>query len=279
MTQKTAGGPTISEDAAALMLPDSKIGVLATLDASGMPHLSFISSIQALGSKQVSFGRFAEGLSKDNLLERPDAAFLVLTVDMRWLAGNAHFTHRENNGPLFEEYNNKPLFRYNAYFGFSQVYVMDLLRISEIRKLPMPAIVTSAVLTRLLGAFARQSEQGILKGVSARLFNKIDNLKFVSWCDEDGLLKIMPVIQAATAGSDRVVFSGVPYGSELAIPRGAKTAILCLNLQMQSVLVEGRSEKRGGLHVLTIERVYNSMPPKAEYIYPRPERPQPVTEF
>jgi hypothetical protein len=89
----------------------------------------------------------------------------------------------------------------------------------------------------------------------------------------------MPIIQAGAAGSDRVVFSGIPYGSELTIPQGAKTAILCLNLQMQSVLAEGVCRKQGAIHVLEIERVYNSMPPKMEYIYPRVDRPVAVTVF
>ena len=271
--------PSISEEARALMQPDNKIGVLATCDADGMPHLALITSLQALGSNQMSFGKFAAGISKGYVVERPDVAFLVLNASMQWVAGNMRFSHTLNTGPLFEEYNSKPLFRYNAYLGFSQIFVLDLIRISEIQKLPMPAIVLGALLTRLLGGPAKKSDQGLLSRFSLELFNKLDNLKFVSWFGEDGLLKIMPIIQAAAAGSDRVIFSGTPYGKELAIPRGAKTAILCLNLQMQSVLIEGTHTKQGAVHVLEIERVYNSMPPKAEYLHPRPKRPQPITEF
>jgi hypothetical protein len=198
---------------------------------------------------------------------------------MNWLKGNARFTHTENTGPVFEEYNSKPLFRYNTYFGFDHVYFMDLVRISQIRQLAMPMLVTGSILTRVFGAFKGQSKENKLRKFGTELFATLDSLKFVSWVGADGLLDIMPIIQASSAGSDRAVFSGVPYGSELTVPSSAKVAILCVNLQMQSVLAQGTISKSGPLHVLEIEKVYNSMPPKMEYIYPRPAKPVAVTEF
>jgi hypothetical protein len=261
------------------MQPDSKIGVLATMGADGYPHLTFISSLQALGEDRMTFGKFSVGFSKRNIEERPNVAFLVLTAEMDWLRGNARFTHIENTGPVFEEYNNKPLFRYNTYFGFDHVYFMDLVRISGIQKLPMPKIIAGAILSRIYGAVHSQSKENKLRQFGAELFGTLDSLKFVTWVDADGLLKIVPIIQAGSAGTDRVVFSGLPYGSDLRIPQGAKTAILCVNLQMQSVLAEGTYHKHGPAHMLDIERVYNSMPPKMEYIYPRADKPVTVTEF
>lgn len=269
---------SIDKQTAALMAPDSKIGVLATFDATGMPHLSFITSIQALGTEQVSFGKFCTGLSKTYIEQRPAVGFLALNTDMEWVSGNATFNHKENTGALFDEYNSKPLFRYNSYCGFNQVYVMDLVRISSIEKLAMPKIVVGALLSRIMGG-QKESAEGKLKEFGYELFSKIDSLKFVSWQGEDGLLQIVPVIQGAAAGTDRIVFSSVPYGEKLTIPDGQKAALLCLNLQMQSVEVEGVCHKRGAVHVLEIERVYNSMIPKAEYIYPRTEKPMPVLEF
>jgi len=55
---------------------------------------------------------------------------------------------------------------------------------------------------------------------------------------------------------------------------------MALNLDMQSVLVKGAyAGKKGGAHVVDIERVYNPMPPASKYIYPRAARPEAVTEF
>ena len=68
------------------------------------------------------------------------------------------------------------------------------------------------------------------------------------------------------------------------IPAGAKCAVLALNLRMQSVLIKGMftgTKLRGIVPagLVEIERVYNSMPPKAQYIYPTDNRIHPVIEF
>jgi hypothetical protein len=270
----------IDETAAALMKPDSKIGILATADEAGYPHLTLISSLQAFGEDQITFGKFCVGLSKGHLEKRPDAAFLALTPDMQWLKGNAKFTHTENTGLVFEEYNNKPLFRYNTYFGFDHIYFLDLIRISEVSKLPMSKIVLGAILSRVCSVFLAKKDKQILTRIGKGLFAKLDGLKFISWYGEDGQLEIEPIIQAGPAGTDRIAFFGTPYGSELKrIPKGAKTAIFCTNMELHSVLVKGIFGKAGCVYTLDIEKVYNSMPPQMQYIYPRAAAPAAVTEF
>ena len=94
--------------------------------------------------------------------------------------------------------------------------------------------------------------------------------------DKKGDAQILPVVQATSAGSDRIALAGIPFGKALRqIPDGAKASILCLNLKMESVLVKGIYHKG----ILDIERVYNSMPPKMEYVYPRSETIEPVRSF
>ena len=255
---------------------DSKVGVLATEDESGYPHLSFISSIQALGDQSLTFGQFSAGLSKRFIMDRPRVGFLVLSADKRYLTGNATYTHSANTGKEFDLYNNKPLFRYNSYMGFYRVFYLNLERISALKPLPMGAIVLGALLSRLKALFVGKSEKKALPFVRQSLFAQLDSLKFLCYYDEKGNAILLPVVQATSAGSDRIALSAVPFGRELKeIPDGAKASILCLNLKMESVLVKGRYSKG----ILEIERVYNSMPPKMEYVYPRSEKIEPVRSF
>ena len=255
---------------------DSKVGVLATEDESGYPQLSFISSIQALDDHALTFGQFSAGLSKRFIMDRPKVGFLVLSADKKYLSGNATYTHSANTGREFDVYNNKPLFRYNSYMGFYRVFYLNLDRISAIQPMPMGAIVLGAILSRIKALFLRRSEKKALPLVGQQLFSQLDSLKFLCYYDDNGVSQIFPVVQATSAGSDRIVLSGVPFGSELRkIPDGAKASILCLNLKMESVLVKGRYTKG----VLEIERVYNSMPPKMEYVYPRSESIEAVRSF
>ena len=266
----------IDDSSIQMMDCDSKVGVLATEDESGYPHLSFISSIQALDDRALTFGQFSAGLSKRFIMDRPKVGFLVLSADKRYLSGNAIYTHSANTGREFDVYNNKPLFRYNSYMGFYRVFYLNLDRISAVKPLPMGAIVFGAILSRGKALFLRKSEKNALPLVGHQLFSQLDSLKFLCYYDDNGVSQIFPVVQATSAGSDRIVLSGVPFGSELRkIPEGAKVSILCLNLKMESVLVKGRYKKG----VLEIERVYNSMPPKMEYVYPRSETIEPVRSF
>lgn len=265
------------DDAAIEMMDcDSKVGVLATEDESGYPHLSFISSIQALDESVLTFGQFSAGLSKRFILDRPHVGFLVLSADKCYLSGRATYTHSANTGKEFDLYNNKPLFRYNSYMGFYRIFYLNLERISAIRPLPMGSIVLGAILSRVKAVFVRKSERCALPLVGQQLFSQLDSLKFLCYYDEAGEAEMFPVVQATSAGSDRITLCGIPYGKQLSqIPDGAKASILCLNLKMESVLVKGRYSKG----TLEIERVYNSMPPKMEYVYPRSETIEPVRSF
>ena len=266
----------INDASIRMMDCDSKIGVLATEDENGYPHLSFISSIQALGDQTLTFGQFSAGLSKRFIMDRPRVGFLALSADKRYLTGNATYTHSANTGKEFDLYNNKPLFRYNSYMGFYRIFYLNLDRVSAVKPLPMGAIVLGAILSRIKALFAKKSENNALPYVGQQLFSQLDSLKFLCYYDNTDNAVLIPVVQATSAGSDRITLSGIPYGKTLRqIPENAKVAILCLNLKMESVLVKGRYTNG----ILEIEQVYNSMPPKMEYVYPRSDSIKPVRSF
>jgi len=266
----------IDDNAIKMMDCDSKVGVLATQDESGYPHLSFISSIQALNESVLTFGQFSAGLSKRFIADRPHVGFLVLSADKRYLSGRAVYTHSTNTGSEFDLYNNKPLFRYNSYMGFYRIFYLNLEQISGIRPLPMGAIVLGAILSRVKAFFVKKSDNKALPLIGQQLFSQLDSLKFLCYYDDKGEAQLFPVVQATCAGSDRIALCGIPFGTELKkIPDDAKVSILCLNLKMESVLVKGRFSKG----MLEIERVYNSMPPKMEYVYPRSETISPIRTF
>ena len=273
---KTHTFESIHDDAIRMMDCDSKVGVLATEDESGYPHLSFLSSIQAFGDSALTFGQFSAGLSKRFILDRPRVGFLVLSADKHYVSGNATYTHSANTGKEFDLYNNKPLFRYNSYMGFYRIFYLNLERIRAIRPLPMGAIVLGALFSRAKALFVHKSENNALPHIGQTLFSELDSLKFLCYYDKKGDAQILPVVQATSAGSDRIALAGIPFGKALGqIPDGAKASILCLNLKMESVLVKGIYHKG----ILDIERVYNSMPPKMEYVYPRSETIEPVRSF
>jgi hypothetical protein len=273
----------VDKETFAKLEQDSKIALLATTDPQGYPHLTFLSSLQAKGEDQMTFGQFCQGLSKEFIRSRPEVSFLVMNADMEMWRGRARFTHTANSGEDFDLYNNKPLFRYNSYLGFNTIYYMDLVGITPMEKLNLAKIGIGAVLSRIAKPCAAKSDNKALTYIGRKLCGDFTGLKFLAYQGEDGWHRIIPIVQGTNAGSDRILFSTTPYRNEIkAIPAGTKTAVLALNLKMQSVLVKGTFTGIKGIiptGTVEIERVYNSMPPKAQYIWPTDNKIHEVVEF
>jgi hypothetical protein len=292
-----------SEEEMRAFEPALKIGMLATVNPQGQPHLTLISSLKAGSSTTVTFGQFIEGSSKQHLRQNPNAAFLIMTLDKQLWRGKARWTHAEKSGPDFDWYNNVPMFRYNAYFGIHTVHYLDLIAHTGREELPMNAIVFAAVQTMLARAVAAPrtggkalfsaqaltSAQVLATGVALNpwtraLFNKLDNLKFLAYLDPDGFPMIIPIIQAQAWSQNHLLFAAGVYTSELAaIPRGSTVAVLGLALTMEDVLVRGEYQgiqRRAGIPCasVAVDWVYNPMPPIPGQVYPQTKL-ETVTRF
>ena len=265
--------------------PAMKVGLLATINEAGWPHITLISTLQASVPTEVIWGQFAQGLSKKFVRDNPRTGFLIMTLDKALWRGVADFTHTERQGKEFDMYNNLPMFRYNAYFGVHTVYYMDLVAHYGREILPMGRVVQAAMKTAIARAFSgRGGREKVLNLWTRSLMNELSNLKFLSYVRADGYPALIPVIQAQASDSARVIFSVSAYRAELeAIPDGTTVAVFGLSLDMEDVLMRGTFQgirRIGGVRcgVVGVNWVYNSMPPKPQQIYP-PVTVEPVTVF
>jgi len=53
-----------SNDDMKVLDPCEKVGLLATVNTEGRPHITLITSIQPIAEEQLAFGEFSWGLSK-----------------------------------------------------------------------------------------------------------------------------------------------------------------------------------------------------------------------
>lgn len=276
---------TFSESDLRAFEPAMKIGLLATRNPQGQPHLTLITSLMGGSPATVTWGQFTEGLSKEHVRQDPRTAFMIMSLQKEIWRGKARWTHSTTSGPHYDFYNNIPMFRYNAYFGIHTVHYMDLLGHTGRQALPMNAVILAAVRTLLARTLApARKEQAVMNGWTCGFFNKLDNLKFIAFIDQDGYPWIVPAIQAQANGSRRLLLSTVLYRDELAaISAGSPVAVLGMALTMEDVLVRGTylgARRRAGFHCaeVEVEWVYNPMPPAPGQIYP-PVPLRPVTEF
>ncbi len=265
--------------------PEMKVGLLATVTQTGLPHVTLISSLMACGPSQISFGQFTEGMSKKHILNNPKVGFLIMSLDKNLWRGKATYAHSAKEGREYDLYNNIPMFRYNAYFGVHTVYYMDLVMHTGKAPLPMNKIIFAAVQTMLACTLGRKlAEKSVLNGWTRRFVDKIDNLKFLSYVGEDGYPLIIPAIQTQSLDSQHVLFSTSVFTEELeAIPAGADIAVFSMALTMEDVLLRGKYLglcRLGGVKtgVVKVDWVYNPMPPVPGQIYP-PLEITPVTEY
>ncbi|MBN1538253.1 MAG: pyridoxamine 5'-phosphate oxidase family protein [Anaerolineales bacterium] len=258
--------------------PEMKIGLLATVNSEGKPHVTLLSSLMACGESQLCFGQFTEGLSKKYLLANPKTGFLIMGLDKNFWRGKAAYTHLSKAGKEFDQYNMVPMFRYNAYFGVHTVYYFDLLTHSGKTPLPMNRVIIAAVQTMIARTLGRDlGSISVLNDWSRAFITKLDNLKFLAYIDEDGYPVIIPAIQAQCLDSQHIIFSTSVYKADLeAIPVGAELAVFSMALTMEDVLACGQYlgiRRTGGVRtgVVKVDWVYNPMPPVPGQIYPRQE--------
>ena len=279
MTTRTTLG---TEDIEAFA-PEAKVGLVATADAAGRPHITLITTLRARAPGELVFGQFSEGRSKKYLRQRPRAGFLVLTMDRRLWRGRACWTRAATSGADYEAFNRLPMFRYNAYLGIHTVHHLDLVAVSGPDRLPVAGIAAAALLTRLARIGTGRGSE-VLSVWARDLFNDLRALKFLAYMDSDGFACIVPLLQCQAAHREALVFSPLAYGRQLrAVPPGATVAIFGLTLKMESVLVRGvfsglRPTVLGPMGRVALDWVYNSMPPLQGPIYP-PEPLRPVVDF
>jgi hypothetical protein len=276
---------TFSEEDIESFKPEMKIGLLATVNAEGLPHITMISTLQANSPTGMFWGQFAEGMSKASIRKNPKTGFMIMTLDKNLWRGKASFTHTAKEGTEYDLLNNTPMFRYNAYFGIHTVYYMDLIEHGGKGPLPMGSVIQAAVKTIVAKTLAgKGTGKEVLNPFTIRLLDKMDNLKFLSFIGADGFPVMIPVIQAQTAGSDRVIFSSSVYSNDLkAVPGGTVTALFGMSFEMQTVLLRGiyRGVRSiGGFECgeMEVDWIYSPMPPKSEQVYP-PQKLEAVSSF
>lgn len=271
------------EDIRALA-PNEKVALVATVNPGGLPHITLLTSLQALTPDTMIMGEFSRGLSKDYMQKNNRIGFLMMTLDRRMCRGTARWTRLKKEGPEYELMNEKPMFRYNTYFGVNTVHYFDLVSTTAREGLPMGRILISALTTALARGAVRRRIGEVLKPFAMSIIDRADTLKFISYVNPEGYPVIIPLIQCRAADSGRLAFSPSPYGDELAaIPKGATVAVFALTMKMEDLLVRGIyngiKRRRGfSLGTVDIEWAYNSMTPAHGQIYPETAL-DPVTRF
>ncbi len=257
--------------------PAEKVALVATVNDEGKPHVSLLTTLSALGKKELTIGEFSRGLSKDFMKRRPAIGFLMMSLDRRLWRGRALWKRSAKEGPEYVKYNKQPMFRYNSYFGINTVHYLDLVDVEGPGSLPMAGIVAASLATAFKAPFARPTEgDPVLPPFLLPILDALDSLNFLCFVDEEGYPRLVPALQARSAGTSRIVFTPGPWGAELAgLREGDSVALFSMNLKMESFLARGAYSPRmgrglaaRGLAGIDLDFLYDSAPPLHGQVWP-----------
>ncbi len=266
--------------------PMEKIGIIATRNTEGQPHITFINSLMAIDQTRMALGQFVRGKSKYFIQKNPKASFFILSAHTRktW-QGKLIWTGKKDQGPELESYKEKPLQRYNSYFPIHRVHYFDLKETTPANTLPVFKIAVSALMTRVFGAAVpKNTGDRVLNPYGKKLLASPITLKFLSFTGKDGFPVLIPFVPCMTSDSKRLVFpANVLKDFQDQVKKDMDMAVFSLMTSLESVLVRGKfTGFKRSLGVKTgmidLDWVYNSMPPNAGQIYPEKSL-QPVTSF
>lgn len=268
------------------LAPLEKLGLLATVNPQGLPHITFVNSLMPTTANGLTLGQFIIGNSKWFMQKNPKTAFFMLSShEKKMWTGKALWTHKKSSGPELETYKNMDMQRYNAYFPINLVHYFDLVETSGAMNLPIWNMLISSLLTKWAKSGGRTKGSGVILTPWAQaLFSSLMTFKFISFVREDGFPCLIPFVQCMNSDPRRIVFCPTAlnhHKNELA--PGMDMAVFGLKTSLESVLVRGKfigyKRIRGILSgVIDINWVYNSMAPNAGQIYPETKL-EPVEDF
>ncbi|HSA22172.1 MAG TPA: pyridoxamine 5'-phosphate oxidase family protein, partial [Myxococcota bacterium] len=182
----------LTAEAIEAFTPDVKVGLLATLDPRGLPHVSLITSLTAKGEGALMFGQFTEGRSKLHVRQDPRVGFLVLSMDRRMWRGKARWTAATREGEDHLAFNARSMFRYNAYFGVHTVHHLELVAVSERMRVPLPSMLAGGLRARLVRPSLGAGRPEVFNAWTRRHLQGLTTLKFLCFADADGYPRLVP---------------------------------------------------------------------------------------
>ncbi len=191
--------------------PDGKVGLLATSDKEGLPHLTLITAMRAPDPGRLVFGQFCEGRGKRQAEQNRRVGFLLMNMQKTLWRGKALWTAKAGTGPERDVFNSKPMWRYNSYFGIHTVHYLKLVGTTRPEKLPMADIAAGLLKAALLKGRCRSPGAAQAMNPWTRaLLSKTGNLKFLGYLGPDGYPLIIPCLAAFRWVLEKIVILKAP---------------------------------------------------------------------
>ena len=114
----------------------------ATISREGIPNVVPLLSAKMIAPNTIAFVRFMIWKTKKNLEANRKITFACSGPRGRSYAAKCEFEGWVRQGPLLEQFENEPIYRYNAYAGANEVGVV---RVKQVHEFPGTGFIWSAL--------------------------------------------------------------------------------------------------------------------------------------
>jgi hypothetical protein len=241
---------------------------LATRDATGIPNVVPILSLEAADDRTIIFAELMIWKTRRNLEADPRVAVMVLAPDLRAWTIRARFVEFQRSGVYFDHIMSSENIRYNAYSGIRSAGVIEVLEVVRTSKIAQAGLLVDAARSRWLAR--RLSRDGPAEAAMPvqvhEKFGRLRAAKALAWLAPDGHPDCLPALSLTPAGLARLVFCGGAAEDLASLAPGSAIAAAVLTMDPVAYQVKGEfagmSRSLGrGLGIIDVREAYSACPP------------------
>ncbi len=273
---------TLSGRAAKAMKSMAYPKFAATMDSDNVPNVVPLLSARMIDPDTMAFVRFMVYKTARNFESNKKITFACQGPGARAYVAKGEFQEWVTQGPLLEQFESEPLYRYNAYMGANYVGVVKVRELEDYQ--------AQGLLAHLVGGLARraartkeQAKESANGPMPAQVLDKWERtaaIKFLGLVDEQGDPVAVP-IQGVSAPDPSTLVFRMPGEKNHPLNRIEKGRILAasvLAFEPVAYQVKGTfqgAQKKNGKRTgsIKVTQVFSAAPPvPGRRIYP-PEAP------
>jgi len=242
----------------------------ATVDAQGAPNVVPLLSARMTDSRTIAFVRFMVWKTAKNFEQNKKISFACPGPRGRAYLAKGEFKEWVTQGPLLEEFESEPLYRYNAYAGANVIGVVDVKEVIEYPGAGILVNIAKGALKRIGRKRAprpKGPDRGPMPWQVVDKYNRIAAVKFIAMVSDKGDPLPFPLQAMEAPDSSTILFrmpgDGHPLGR---LKQGQMLAASVLAFEPSAYQVkgplagvEGKGSRRTGR--MEIKEVYSAAPP------------------
>ncbi len=244
----------------------------ATVNEKGEPNVVPLLSARMIDPDTIAFAKFMVWKTRRNFEANGKITFACPGPGGKSYAAKGEFTEWRTEGPILEEFEKEPLYRYNAYMGAN---LIGIVKVKEVLEFPGEGMIKPLISALAVKPPAPRENGGPMGARVMEKWGRRLAIKFIGMIDKKGDPIALPLQRLTVLNSSTMAFPMRRDIRPLAdLKKGDRVAASVLVLDPSGYQVKGRflgAERLAGKEhgFISVDEVYTASPPvPGRRIYP-----------